>query len=99
MEELFGKLLRAVIPFIIPAVLVVSWMMNHKSGGQSSTSSGAGASNKKQAGSAAPKKSNQLLNKTPVEPAAVEAPSADGVIADLAEKAADGPKTDDPYSI
>ena len=59
MVEFFQDLLVKSIPFLIPGVLVASWMVNHKSPGSGKSSSDSSSSDKK----AKPEKKEESASK------------------------------------
>lgn len=76
MQDLFGKLLATIVPWMIPALLVASFLVNHKtpSGG---SSSGGDASNKP---AKAPQKRAELKQSAP--PKQETAPALDAPLSD-----------------
>lgn len=101
MKDLFGELLVKIIPFIIPAILVASFMMNHKpassgqsgnNGQQKSAQVAKGSKAEAKAGSSAPAQAKESVATEAIDPGEVA-----GKIAEFASKAAGGDKSEDPY--
>lgn len=97
MEEFFGKVLTTIIPFLLPASIIASWLMNHK---QSNSNAEEKGNNGVSSGKSKPIKpqSSRTPTKERVETEAVEAPDASGAIVELADKSDKSGKEEDPYS-
>lgn len=94
-ENFLAKLITTLIPFIVPACLIASFIMNH--GGILKKSKSKNNTQSQQPAKAQPAQQVQTNKNEQVETQKIQQPDVTGSIIKLADEAEKSEKTENPY--